>query len=308
MRTRPSPYAARVFLDTRFDPPHRQRVAAYAVILRGAGPGKEILLSRLAPYLSVEERWTLPGGGVDFGEHPRDGVVREVYEETGLHATVSEFAWVDSAQRLTSDPTVAQTYMHSLRIVFEGWVPNDSPDPAVIEVDGSTVDARWHRVVDVLDGTVPTVATVAAALAAITPVRRQRLAAYALIRRDDEVLLTRIAGGGFGSGRWHLPGGGVGHGESPRDALRREVAEECGLDIVVGTLLDVHDVHVRANAPGGRFEDFHGVHLVFAAQAPGTSAHVVEEDGTTDAVAWIEVADIRSGRIEVTDVVHAALS
>jgi len=43
--------------------PRRQRVAAYAVIVRGG----EVLLSRLAPSISEEELWTLPGGGIDFG-------------------------------------------------------------------------------------------------------------------------------------------------------------------------------------------------------------------------------------------------
>ena len=155
-----------MFLDTSVTPPRRQRVAAYAVILREAGgAGEEILLSRLAPYLSASEAWTLPGGGIDFGEHPRAAVVREVYEETGLHATVGEVAWIDSARRRTTDPTVPETDMHSVRMVFEGAVPADSPQPRVVEVDGSTVDARWHRVADVLSGAVPTVVTVRAALA-----------------------------------------------------------------------------------------------------------------------------------------------
>jgi 8-oxo-dGTP diphosphatase len=55
--------------------------------------------------------------------------------------------------------------MHSVRMVFEGEVADDSPEPRVVEVDGSTVDARWHRVADVRSGAVPTVATVRAALA-----------------------------------------------------------------------------------------------------------------------------------------------
>ena len=155
-----------MFLDTSFDPPQRQRVAAYAVILRKRGdPDEEILLSRLAPYLTPREAWTLPGGGIDFGEHPRAAVVREIYEETGLHATVGEVAWIDSAVRRTTDPTVPETDMHSVRMVFEGEVADDSPEPRVVEVDGSTVDARWHRVADVRSGAVPTVATVRAALA-----------------------------------------------------------------------------------------------------------------------------------------------
>ena len=73
--------------------PKRQRVAAYAVILREG----RILLSRLSSSISTEEMWTLPGGGLDHGEDPREAVVREVYEETGLHAEVGETARVYSA-------------------------------------------------------------------------------------------------------------------------------------------------------------------------------------------------------------------
>ena len=73
--------------------PKRQRVAAYAVILRD----ERILLSRLSPLVTSEELWTLPGGGLDHGENPRDAVIREIHEETGLAATVSDTARVYSA-------------------------------------------------------------------------------------------------------------------------------------------------------------------------------------------------------------------
>ena len=299
-----------MFLDTSFDPPRRQRVAAYAVIRRNqGGSGEQILLSRLAPYLTPHEMWTLPGGGIDFGEHPRAAVVREIHEETGLDATVGEIAWIDSAVRRTTDPTVPETDMHSVRMVFEGWVPGDSPEPRVVEVDGSTVDARWHPVADVLSGAVPTVTTVRAALAALQPPQRQRLAAYAVVRRGGDILLTRISGSGYGAGAWHLPGGGVDHGESPSQTIVREIAEETGLMAEVGDLLGVHDVHVTEHAPDGRLEDFHGVHLVFAATATGADdPSVTEVDGTTDAVAWVPLADIGSGTVEVTEVVRTALA
>ncbi|MGN6783028.1 MAG: NUDIX hydrolase [Marmoricola sp.] len=295
--------------------PRRQRVAAYAVIVRpGADGADEVLLSRLAPYLSPEERWTLPGGGIDFGEHPRDAVVREVYEETGLDVTVGELAWIDSARRTTTDPTVEPTDMHSVRMVFEGWVPRDAPEPHVVEVDGSTVDAAWHRLADVVAGLVPATPTVRQALTALAPARHQRLAAYAVLTRgagdEAELLLTRISARGHHAGSWTLPGGGVDHGESPADAVRREVREETGLEVEVGRLLGVHDVHFAGAAPTGRFEDFHGVHLLFAASPrdPGAAPRVVEEHGTTDSARWVTRGDVEAGRVEVLDVVRAALA
>ena len=57
--------------------------------------------------------------------------------------------------------------------------------------------------------------------------RAQRFAAYAVATDPRErVLLTRIADGYPGGGRWHLPGGGTDYGEQPSAAVIREIAEE----------------------------------------------------------------------------------
>jgi len=40
--------------------------------------------------------WNLPGGGLDSGESPWDGVIREVKEETGLDVKVSKLLGVYS--------------------------------------------------------------------------------------------------------------------------------------------------------------------------------------------------------------------
>ena len=128
--------------------PQRQRVAAYAVIVRD----DRILLSRLAERVTRDELWTLPGGGLDHGEDPRDAVVREVYEETGLHAEVGDRARVLSAHLPGAWRDGERVDAHALRIVYDGWVPRGSPEPRVVEVDGSTAEAAWVSLDDVRSG------------------------------------------------------------------------------------------------------------------------------------------------------------
>lgn len=285
--------------------PKRQRVAAYAVILRDGA----ILLSRLSDRITADELWTLPGGGLDHGEDPRDAVVREVHEETGLDAVVGETARVYSAHLPGVWRDGRRVDAHALRIVYDGWVRLDAPEPRVVEVGGSTMAAAWHPVDAVLDGRVPVAPMVLEALADHKPFRHQRLGAYALVRRDDAVLLVRISGRGFHTGSWTLPGGGVDHGEPPRAALVREVREECGVEGSVGELVTVHDEHFSGTAPNGRYEDFHSVGLVFDVTLPdGAEPALAEEGGTTDAVAWVPVADIESGQVPVLGVVTEALT
>ena len=272
----------------------------------------QVLLSKLAPRLTTEDLWTLPGGGVDHGEDPRDAVVREVYEETGLDVRIGDEVRVFSHHSPRHTPgrdPGSPLDLHGIRLVYEGWVPIDAPAPRVIEVDGSTVDAAWHDVAAVLGGRPRTVRLVREALAAHQPFRMQRVAAYALVVRDGAVLLTRFSARGFHTGQWGLPGGGVDHGEHPADAVVREVAEETGLEGVVGEMVTVDDVRVRGTAPSGRDEEFHSIGIVYAATVPpGGEPRVVEQDGTTDAVAWVPLADIESGVVPVVETVRKALA
>ena len=128
-----------------------------------------------------------------------------------------------------------------------------------------------------------------------TPPRRQRIAAYAVLLRGSgagqEVLLTRMSSRTRIQGRWTLPGGGIDHGEDPRDALRREVYEETGLHVEPGVPLDVHATHFTGARHDGVVEDYHGIHLIFDAtvlpDSDGVAPHVVEEDGSTDLAAWV---------------------
>src|SRR5438270_13977180 len=57
------------------------------------------------------------------------------------------------------------------------------------------------------------------------------VAAVALIDADGRVLLAERPAGKHLAGLWELPGGKVQSGETPEQALIRELAEELGIDV-----------------------------------------------------------------------------
>lgn len=114
-------------------------MAAYALCTHG----DRILLCRIAPGHTdgFDGFWTLPGGGVDFGEHPQAAALRELTEETGLEGSVDAVAAVDSRTGRFTDPGdgVLKDF-HSIRIVYRvritGGELRDEPE-------GSTDTCRW---------------------------------------------------------------------------------------------------------------------------------------------------------------------
>lgn len=58
----------------------------------------------------------------------------------------------------------------------------------------------------------------------------------AVFIRDGKVLVTE-RGYGKWKGWWEFPGGKIEHGETPAEALKREIKEELATDIEVGELL-----------------------------------------------------------------------
>jgi 8-oxo-dGTP diphosphatase len=69
----------------------------------------------------------------------------------------------------------------------------------------------------------------------------------AIIRKDDMILLIQ-RGKPPGRGDWVIPGGAVEIGETWRDAARREVREECAIEIDLGEIVDAIDMIVRDDA------------------------------------------------------------
>ena len=65
------------------------------------------------------------------------------------------------------------------------------------------------------------------------------LVAAGVLIEGGRVLLTQRKAGTHLAGAWEFPGGKVGPGEDPRTALRRELAEELGIDATAGEIVDV---------------------------------------------------------------------
>ena len=59
----------------------------------------------------------------------------------------------------------------------------------------------------------------------------------AVIRKDDKIFATQ-RGYGELKGGWEFPGGKIEEGETPQEALKREIEEELDTEILVGELID----------------------------------------------------------------------
>lgn len=68
---------------------------------------------------------------------------------------------------------------------------------------------------------------------------RTVVVAAAVVIEDGRVLLSQRKAGTHLAGAWEFPGGKVEPGEDPREALRRELREELGIDARIGEIVDV---------------------------------------------------------------------
>lgn len=119
-----------------------------------------------------------------------------------------------------------------------------------------------------------------------------------LVERNGSVLLVKRA---FApnAGRWSLPGGHVELGEPLQQAARREVAEECGIDVEVQDLLAVND-HIERDDRGA--VRFHFVLVVFSGQYRGG---ILRPASDAAAAAWVPLGELPG--YEVTERVRSLL-
>ncbi|WP_344243629.1 NUDIX hydrolase [Actinocorallia libanotica] len=116
------------------------RVAAYGICVEE----DRILLARFIGGRIPQ--WTLPGGGLNHGEDPVDGALRELTEETGYTGRVLRLLGVHSQHIPERDWDGEIVDHQSLRILYE--VARTGGELRH-EVDNSTDRAEWFPLADV---------------------------------------------------------------------------------------------------------------------------------------------------------------
>jgi len=298
-----------------------RRIAAYAVCLDGAG---RVLLVRASVRSGTPGLWSLPGGAVDHGENPADTAVRETAAETGLSISVGRLR--DVLADLRALPHRGVT-IHTDRLIYDATVRGGS---LIERVDQPTDLACWFSLEEAKElplrpftaealgipvGTVEPRPDKAPELPSFLAVpnkdglhRAQRFAAYAVAADpDSRLLLTQIADGFPGAGRWHLPGGGTDFGEQPPAALLRELEEETGQVGRIEALLGVASHRDPASlGPEGYPIDWHGVRAFYRVIVDHpTEPRVRDQGGSTAQARWFTRDEV--AKLALTEVTEEAL-
>ena len=119
-----------------------QRAAAYVVTVDSH---QQILLTQFSKVGHPKSgAWTLPGGGMEWGEQAHETALRELGEETGLSADIGPLL---GAQSEWFDEKMSERRQRglALRLIFQAWncvgdLKTDFTD------DDTTVGAAWFSI------------------------------------------------------------------------------------------------------------------------------------------------------------------
>lgn len=108
-----------------------------------------------------------------------------------------------------------------------------------------------------------------------------------ILNNNGEILFTeRSLTDDYMPGYWELPGGGMKYGETPQEALKREIKEECGIDIEVLKPIAANTYFIN---------DLQRIEITFLCQAVNPGDVKLSPEHTN--YKWLLSADIRTIRV-----------
>lgn len=120
----------------------------------------------------------------------------------------------------------------------------------------------------------------------------------ATVFRNDQVLLIRRGNPPL-YGDWSLPGGRVKEGEDLKKALRREVREECSIDIKVGDLITEFEYIEKDGRDRVKYH-----YVVFDFKAQYVSGKLVRASDALE-VRWVPLEQLKE--FDLTDKVREVI-
>jgi ADP-ribose pyrophosphatase YjhB (NUDIX family) len=116
-----------------------------------------------------------------------------------------------------------------------------------------------------------------------------RIAAYAVIIRDGEILLSHW--NEHGRSGWTLPGGGIDEAEHPVQAAKREILEETGYHASIDRLLGIDTMVVPAARRHRGDSPLYAMRIVYRARVTGGELRN-EVGGSSDEARWFPLEQV----------------
>jgi 8-oxo-dGTP diphosphatase len=126
----------------------------------------------------------------------------------------------------------------------------------------------------------------------------QRVGSYAFITAEGHCLLS-LLNRGPNRGKWTLVGGGVDFGESPKEALKREIFEEAGIVTEVeAQLLDVFSHDHEFTLPDGTIKYMHFIGVVHTLELAAMLPCKADADGSSsDGTRWFKISELNAAEL-----------
>ncbi|MFP4616870.1 MAG: NUDIX domain-containing protein [Candidatus Paceibacterota bacterium] len=118
----------------------------------------------------------------------------------------------------------------------------------------------------------------------------------AIIEKEGEFLLVKETEAGPDQGKWNHPAGWIDVGESPLEAVKREVQEETGYSFSPEGLLGIYSL-MRNDIENDKGEYPHAIKLIFTGSISSEPVSVLA--GDVSKIEWFSAEEIYEMRPEV---------